>query len=75
MEGLVLYSTSGCHLCEAAHRVVYATLGASVVEVDIAADDGLTAHYGLRIPVLQRTDTGAEIDWPFGPEEVLGLVK
>ena len=75
MKGLVLYSTSGCHLCEEAQRVVHTALGAPVPEVDIAADDRLMAHYGVRIPVLQRTDTGAELDWPFGLEEVLLLVK
>lgn len=69
-----MYSTSGCHLCEEAQRLVYATLGFSVEEVDIADDEQLLERYGIRIPVLKRTDTGVEIGWPFGSEEVRALV-
>lgn len=75
MKPLVLYSTSGCHLCEEAQRLVYTTLGFPVEEVDIADDERLLERYGIRIPVLTRTDTGAEIGWPFGAEEVLALVE
>lgn len=70
-----MYSTCGCHLCEEAQRLVYATLGFSVEEVDIADDERLLERYGIRIPVLRRTDTGMEIGWPFGPTEVLALVE
>jgi glutaredoxin len=70
-----MYSTSGCHLCEEARRLVYATLGFPVEEVDIAGDERLLERYGIRIPVLKRTDTGAEIGWPFGPQEVRALVE
>lgn len=75
MKPLILYFTSGCHLCEEARRVIYATLGYVVAEVDIADDERLLECYGIRIPVLRRTDTGAEIGWPFGPQEVLTLVE
>lgn len=75
MAHLVLYSTSGCHLCEEAQRLIYRTLGYTVPEVDVAADEELLEHYGIRIPVLLRTDTRAELGWPFGADEVLALVR
>lgn len=34
-------------------------------EQDIAESDILMERYQLRIPVLRREDTGAELDWPF----------
>ncbi len=70
MASLILYSTVGCHLCEQAQGLVYATLGRTVPEVDIADDDGLLERYGVRIPVLKRTDTGDEIGWPFQAREI-----
>lgn len=70
---LVLYSTPGCHLCEQAQRLVCQTLGFAAREVDVAGDEALFRRYGVRIPVLQRTDTRAEIGWPFGPQEILAL--
>lgn len=70
MKRLILYSTVGCHLCEAARQVIGQTLGIDVTEVDIAERNDLLARYGTRIPVLQRTDTGAELDWPFGAGDV-----
>ena len=62
---LILYGTSECHLCEQALALVSAAAGRRPVEYDVADDDALFAHYGLRIPVLVRADTGAELDWPF----------
>lgn len=62
---LVLYGTSGCHLCEEAQALVMSATGRVPFECDVADDDGLFARYGLRIPVLVRRDTGAELDWPF----------
>jgi hypothetical protein len=75
MPQLILYSTSGCHLCEQAQRIVQNTLGAPAPEVDIADDEQLLARYGVRIPVLRRTDTDAEIGWPFGEPDVLALLE
>jgi hypothetical protein len=31
--------------------------------------------YGLRIPVLRRTDTGAELDWPFDAGQVVQFLR
>ena len=71
----MLYSTSGCHLCEQAQSVIQRVLGEIAPEIDILGDERLLARYGVRIPVLQRTDTRAEIGWPFGEGDVLDLVR
>ena len=64
MTELVLYGTSCCHLCEQAETVLREA-GIVAEYVDIADDDGLLEKYGVRIPVLRRSDTGAELGWPF----------
>lgn len=70
---LVLYTTSGCHLCEQAERLIQQQTGLAVRTVEIADDAELLERYGTRIPVLQRLDTGEELDWPFTAEDVGGL--
>jgi glutaredoxin len=75
MAQLVLYSTVGCHLCEEAQRVIFRALGVTVAETDIADDPYLLEHYGIRIPVLRRVDTGEEIGWPFGEAAVRTLAR
>ncbi len=72
---LILYSTLGCHLCEQAQQIIHGVLGVMVTEVDIADDEQLLERYAIRIPVLQRTDTQAEIGWPFGSQEVATLLR
>ena len=62
---LVLYATSGCHLCEQAATLLRDAVDAPFRLVEIADDDDLLERYGVRIPVVQRRDTGAELDWPF----------
>ena len=68
MKRFILYGTSGCHLCEIAHRMVSEALAARAAvacdDVDIADDDGLFERYGLRIPVLIHP-AGTELGWPF----------
>ncbi len=59
-----LYSTSFCHLCEQAQQLL-AQLDMVAEVVDIAEYDHLYQEYGLRIPVVKRNDTGAELGWPF----------
>lgn len=49
--------------------------GLLVELVDIADPEDLTDVYGLRIPVLRRTDTGAELDWPFDTAQVVTFLR
>lgn len=78
---LVLYTTSGCHLCEEAHTVLEDVLSGPDIGdwclslQDIAEDARLMEQYGIRIPVVRRTDTGEELGWPFGHHELLTLLR
>ena len=56
MTEVVLYTASGCHLCEAARRVVRAArdeLGFELREVAIDGDAELEAEYREWIPVVE----------------------
>ncbi len=59
-----LYSTGFCHPCEEAEAIIRKA-GIITAHIDIADDGDLLERYGTRIPVLQRVDTDAELDWPF----------
>ena len=61
---LLLYGTRFCHLCKQAEEVLYAA-GVTAEYTDIAEDEALLEKYGMRIPVVRRTDNGAELGWPF----------
>lgn len=68
---LVLLSTLGCHLCDEAQALLLTLQGQIKTDVfveDIAESDELVARYGIRIPVLQHEESGAELDWPFDVE-------
>ena len=71
-----LLSTPGCHLCEIAEAYLLPLIehGLMVELVDISESTTLADAYGLRIPVLRRVDNGAELDWPFSPEQVVAFV-
>lgn len=50
---LILYSTTGCHLCELAYdQIIALSLTDKVQCVDIAFDEVLFSRYGVTIPVL-----------------------
>ena len=60
---LMLLSSPGCHLCDQA-EVIVDHVGVSFEVVDISLNVDLVRLYGVRIPVLKRSD-GAELGWPF----------
>ncbi len=70
MKQLILYSTTGCHLCELAKEQVSPLLeqfSLELVEVDIA-DQGneiLLEKYGVRIPVIRLEGHMSDLSWPF----------
>lgn len=41
-----------------------------LVRLDIADSDDLLDRYGIKIPVIKRLDTDAEIGWPFGESDL-----
>jgi Glutaredoxin-like domain (DUF836) len=73
---LYLYSTSHCHLCETAHALILRLPNALTLNiVEISDDEQLLARYGLKIPVLQRQDTLAELNWPFNEADIVAFIK
>lgn len=72
-----LLGTLGCHLCELAEAEVMPLVqhGLLVELIDIVDSEALVEAYGLRIPVLRRVDTGAELDWPFDTEQIVAFLR
>jgi len=72
-----LFGTLGCHLCKVAEAELLPLVehGLLVELVDIGEDERLFDDYGMRIPVLRRVDTGAELDWPFDAEQIVTFLR
>lgn len=73
MISLILYSTTGCHLCELAEaqlQQAQQTFDLSWRCVDIANSPELMELYGVRIPVVAEPQSDREIGWPFGQSEL-----
>ncbi|QKS82161.1 glutaredoxin family protein [Pseudomonas bijieensis] len=72
-----LFGTLGCHLCEVAERVLmpFVEHGLLVELVDISEREDWVDDYALRIPVLRRLDTGAELEWPFEAEQIVTFLR
>jgi len=62
---LILYQRDDCHLCDLALGVLAEARVPEFESVFIDEDDVLEARYGIRVPVLHRSETGDELDWPF----------
>ncbi len=76
MTELILFTTSGCHLCEEAEQMLYALQSShdfSLVKTDIADSNELIELYGIRIPVVRNEAIQQEIGWPFQPEDITSL--
>lgn len=72
-----LFSTTGCHLCEVAEALLmpFVEHGLLVELIDIAEREDWVERYALVIPVLRRSDTGAELNWPFDAEQVVSFLR
>ncbi|MBT8765152.1 glutaredoxin family protein [Metapseudomonas boanensis] len=72
-----LFGTLGCHLCEVAEGVLmpFVERGLLVELVDIAEREEWVDLYGMRIPVLRRCDSGAEMGWPFDACQIAAFLS
>jgi len=72
-----LFGTLGCHLCEQAEAILLPLVehGLMVELLDIAEREQWMDDYALRIPVLRRVDSGAELEWPFEAEQVVSFLR
>ena len=76
MSRLLFYTTEGCHLCEAAARLLdeLGQIRSLEIEViDISTDVALVNLYGLKIPVVKNECSGCELGWPFDLPELASL--
>ncbi|MFI3186388.1 MAG: glutaredoxin family protein [Methylococcaceae bacterium] len=71
---LMLFGTSGCHLCEQAEVIINACVPNAVDYVDIAEQEQWQEQYAIRIPVLYDPETKQELGWPFDQADVEGFV-
>ena len=75
---LHLYSTSHCHLCEQAENLLQSIAKLYDTQwrvIEIAEDASLLERYEIKIPVLKRLDTGAEISWPFNDQDIQNFLR
>lgn len=75
---LHLYSTSHCHLCEGAEKLLTAIVDLQDIHwtsVEIADDAELLEKYGTKIPVILRLDTNTQISWPFNIIDIQNLIN
>jgi thiol-disulfide isomerase/thioredoxin len=74
MMRLVLFGTSGCHLCEQAEQLIRDFLQNDfelIIEIiDIAEFEQWQEKYAIRIPVLYHPETQNELGWPFDQTHV-----
>ena len=82
LPDLVLYSRTGCHLCEDARATLDALLAERramglpvpvLRELDIEADEELHARYALTIPVIAIA--GHELELATSPSKVRRLLE
>jgi len=72
VKQLLLFSTSGCHLCELAKEVIWPLLdefSLHLNECEIADSDALIEAYGVRIPVIKLVGSEQDLGWPFDAEQ------
>ncbi len=72
---LILYQRDDCHLCDQALAVLAAARAPDFDSVFIDDDDALETRYGMRVPVLRETASGAELDWPFDAVKLAGFLN
>jgi Glutaredoxin-like domain (DUF836) len=74
MIRLLLFGTSGCHLCEQAEQIIDNCLQNNaelmIETLDIADEEQWQEQYALRIPVLYHPETKKDLGWPFDQTQV-----
>lgn len=73
MHKLILYTTDGCHLCEQAQQLLTYLSGQYEFELiaqDISVSEAMVERYGIRIPVIAKPGSTAELDWPFDYQQL-----
>jgi glutaredoxin len=84
MTTLILYTTSGCHLCEQAEELLTPVLayygeqfGQPLIlePQEISESSNLLERYGLRIPVIQIAGRQNDLGWPFDQAQAFAFLQ
>ena len=79
MIRLLLFGTSGCHLCEQAQLILNDffpnNVELTIETVDIAEQGQWQEQYAIRIPVLYHPESKNELGWPFNQAHVKEFIK
>jgi len=73
MHHWALLQRDDCCLCDQALALLAAARAPAFASVFIDGNTELEARYGERVPVLRNQCTGAELDWPFAPDQLRAL--
>ncbi len=74
MTQLNLYSTSHCHLCELAEKLLKNLVDRYAFNwetIEIVEDETLLSRYAILIPVIAEPNSGIEISWPFNADDIV----
>lgn len=82
ISSVMIYGTSGCHLCELATALfddeqVQSLLKQrqlQLIECDISSDSSLVERYGVRIPVVLKGGASGDLGWPFDAEQLFNYL-
>jgi hypothetical protein len=76
---LLLFGTSGCHLCEQAVSIINECMADDfdlmLEGIDIAEFDHWQTQFALRIPVLYHPETQQDLGWPFDHKQVRKFIS
>jgi Glutaredoxin-like domain (DUF836) len=79
MTRLLLFGTSGCHLCEQAEQIINDCLPKDcdlmIETIDIAEQEHWQEQYALCIPVLYHPETKKDLGWPFDQMNVKEFIN
>lgn len=76
---LILYGTSGCHLCDEALLIIKEAItqtnvpmAVKLIQIDIVDDDALYSLYETAIPVLKidSQQYPSTLNWPFNTKNI-----
>lgn len=79
MTRLLLFGTSGCHLCEQAEQIINEYLlnnpELTIEIIDIAEQEQWQEQYAIRIPVLYHPETKKDLGWPFNQTHIKEFIN
>lgn len=79
MTRLLLFGTSGCHLCEQAEQIINEYLlnnpELTIEIIDIAEQEQWQEQYDIRIPVLYHPETKKDLGWPFNQTHIKEFIN